>query len=198
MESTTLGQQNFDLTDVNRQLSELAEETKLQAHDYVDADDTGIYVGGDWVHDIAEMHQHFGVNPVINTLDNTKLLKFLEFRLKFLQEELDEAKTAAHILEDMQISELNAEARALRAREAAADIVDACIDLCVVAIGTLDAFEVDAYEAWDRVHKANMAKKPGIKPERPNPLGLPDLIKPAGWTAPTHDDNIGLLTKLVN
>lgn len=198
MERMILGQQNFDLTEVNRQLNELAEETKLQAHDFVDADDSGIYVGGDWVHDIAEMHQHFGVNPVINTLDNTKLLKFLEFRLKFLQEELNEAKTAAHILEDMQISELNAEARALRAREAAADIVDACIDLCVVAIGTLDAFEVDSYEAWDRVHKANMAKQPGIKPERPNPLGLPDLIKPAGWTAPTHDDNIGLLAKLVN
>lgn len=196
MERLILGQATFDINEVNKQLSELAEETKLQAHDYVDADGSG-QQDGDWVQDIAEMHQHFGVNPVINTLDNEKLLKFLEFRLNFLQEELTEAKTAFGILTDMQTSEIHPEARALRAHDAAEDIVDACIDLCVVAIGTLDAFNVNSYEAWNRVHKANMAKNPGIKPERPNPLGLPDLIKPAGWTAPTHKDNIGLLSKLI-
>jgi predicted HAD superfamily Cof-like phosphohydrolase len=65
------------------------------------------------------------------------------------------------------------------------------VDLCVVAIGTLNAMAVDAYEAWDRVHEANMQKEVGIKPSRPNPLGLPDLIKPAGWVGPTHKDNIG-------
>jgi predicted HAD superfamily Cof-like phosphohydrolase len=69
------------------------------------------------------------------------------------------------------------------------------IDLCVVAIGTLDAFNVDAHTAWDRVLEANMNKEVGIKESRPNPLGLPDLIKPAGWTAPTHADNVGLLNK---
>jgi predicted HAD superfamily Cof-like phosphohydrolase len=74
--------------------------------------------------------------------------------------------------------------------------VDALIDLCVVAIGTLNAFDVDAYEAWDRVHKANMGKEVGIKASRPNPLGLPDLIKPAGWVAPEHSDNVGLLDKV--
>ncbi len=41
-----------------------------------------------------------------------------------------------------------------------------------------------------------MAKERGIKPERPNPLGLPDLIKPAGWVAPSHADNHGLLTEV--
>ena len=78
----------------------------------------------------------------------------------------------------------------------AEDIVDAMIDLCVVAIGTLDAFDVDAYLAWNRVHDANMQKTPGIKASRPNPLGLPDLIKPEGWTSPQHADNIGMLGKL--
>ena len=76
------------------------------------------------------------------------------------------------------------------------EIVDAMIDLCVVAIGTLDAFKVDAHKAWTRVLDANMQKEPGIKASRPNPLGLPDLIKPEGWTAPSHLDNIGLLRKL--
>ena len=69
------------------------------------------------------------------------------------------------------------------------------IDLCVVAIGTLDAYQVDCLEAWNRVLDANMAKEIGIKHSRPNPLGLPDLIKPEGWIAPTHADNVGLLAK---
>lgn len=133
-----------------------------------------------WPADIEDMHTKFGVNAVIRTLDKEKLSKFLEFRLNFLQEELDEAKKAATSGDIKQ----------------AEDIVDAMIDLCVVAIGTLDAFEVDAYEAWNRVHGANMQKEVGIKASRPNPLGLPDLIKPAGWIAPQHADNVGLLEKL--
>jgi predicted HAD superfamily Cof-like phosphohydrolase len=81
-------------------------------------------------------------------------------------------------------------------KNSAEDVVDALIDLCVVAIGTLNAFEVDADLAWMRVHEKNMQKEVGIKATRPNPLGLPDLIKPEGWEAPTHADNVGLLSKL--
>jgi len=133
-----------------------------------------------WVKDISDMHTKFGVNGVVRTFDSEKLKKFLEFRLNFLQEELDEAK----------------EALAANQPDRAEDIVDAMIDLCVVAIGTLDAFDVDSYEAWNRVHGKNMEKEVGIKASRPNPLGLPDLIKPEGWTAPTHADNVGLLSKI--
>jgi len=127
-----------------------------------------------WVKDISDMHKKFGVNPVIRSLDEQKLYSFLEFRIRFLEEELNEMKNSKEV----------------------DDIVDALIDLCVVAIGTLDAFDVDAYKAWDEVHKANMAKEVGIKASRPNPLGLPDLIKPKGWVAPEHKDNVGLLSKL--
>jgi len=128
----------------------------------------------DWVQDIHEMHTKYGVREVVSKFDANKLDTYLTFRANFLQEELDELKTAKN----------------------ADDAVDALIDLCVVAIGTLDAFGVDAYMAWDRVHKANMNKEVGIKESRPNPLGLPDLIKPEGWTAPTHVDNTGLLEKI--
>jgi len=127
-----------------------------------------------WIDDIHDLHTKFGVREVIRELPKEKLAAFLEFRLKFLQEELDEAKTA----------------------ESAEDIVDAMIDLCVVAIGTLDAFDVDSQEAWNRVHRANMAKERGIKKERPNPLGLPDLIKPEGWVGPQHADNVGTIARL--
>jgi predicted HAD superfamily Cof-like phosphohydrolase len=127
-----------------------------------------------WVSDISDMHTKYGVNEKIREFDKEKLKKFLEFRIAFLQEELDEMKTATN----------------------GDDVVDALIDLCVVAIGTLDAFDIESDEAWNRVHQANMNKEVGIKASRPNPLGLPDLIKPEGWTAPTHADNIGMLDKI--
>lgn len=138
-----------------------------------------------WVADMAAMHQKYGVNPVIRQFDKEKLRAFLEFRRKFLQEELDEMQKAMDEFD----------AGTIDAQTAADDIVDALIDLCVVAIGTLDAYDVNAYTAWDRVFAANMEKEVGVKASRPNPLGLPDLIKPEGWTAPTHRDNVGLVTK---
>lgn len=124
-----------------------------------------------WVRDIHKMHAHYGVHPVIDQMDVEKLREFLKFRINFLQEELDEMRNSF----------------------SAEDVVDALIDLCVVAIGTLDAFSVDSHKAWDEVLKANMKKMVGVKESRPNPLGLPDLIKPKGWKAPSHEGNHGML-----
>ena len=125
-----------------------------------------------WVRDMNNMHAKYGVHKWVKN-NPDKLKKYLEFRINFLQEELDETQRAAFIYEDPE------------------EIVDGLIDLCVVAIGTLDAFGVDANAAWDEVLKANMAKEVGVKPERPNPLGLPDLMKPEGWQPPSHEGNTG-------
>lgn len=130
-----------------------------------------------WVNDIEDMHQKYGVNEKVREFDAEKLKKFLEFRVKFLEEELNELKDNLDNPEE---------------------IVDALIDLCVVAIGTLDAFDVNAKLAWNEVHKANMNKEVGVKASRPNPLGLPDLVKPEGWQAPSHEHNHGLLTKMID
>ena len=139
-----------------------------------------------WVQDISDMHTKFGVNTKLREMEKEKLEAFLKFRIDFLQEELDEMRNA---LVDFQSGKIDGS-------KAADDTVDALIDLCVVAIGTLDGFDVNSYVAWDRVHAANMAKEVGIKASRPNPLGLPDLIKPEGWTAPQHADNVGMLNKV--
>ena len=141
-------------------------------------------VEGDWVKDIAEMHTKFGVNPVVRGLSKENLRTFLKFRIDFLQEELTE-------LRDEFENNLNHDS-ATRAD----NTVDALIDLCVVAIGTLNAFDIDSYEAWARVFEKNMEKNPGINAQRPNPLGFPDMIKPKGWTPPSHSDNLGLLNGL--
>jgi predicted HAD superfamily Cof-like phosphohydrolase len=76
------------------------------------------------------------------------------------------------------------------------EVVDGLIDLCVVAIGTLDALGVNAHVAWDAVLEANMNKEVGVKESRPNPLGLPDLIKPSGWEAPSHLENHGIIPSI--
>lgn len=130
----------------------------------------------DWVRDIHQMHAKFGVHDWIakNKDDSVKLNKLAEFRVNFIEEELEETKKA---LKDDNMSEF----------------VDGIIDLIVVGIGTLDMFNVNAHEAWRRVHSANMTKKPGVKKSRPNPLGLPDLIKPSDFLSPEHEDNLGLL-----
>lgn len=133
-------------------------------------------ITGDWPADIHDMHMKFGVNKVIELLSDEQLRNYLKFRIDMVQEEVKEAHDAFY-------------------KNDADGIVDALIDAIVFAIGTLDAFNVDAHEAWARVHAANMAKEPGVKPGRPNPYGFPDLIKPEGWTAPTHVDNVGLIPR---
>jgi predicted HAD superfamily Cof-like phosphohydrolase len=129
-----------------------------------------------WAADIAEMHAKYGVHEWVKN-NPDKLEQLLHFRVAFLKEEYDETFKAAGMKD-------------------AEEIVDGLIDLCVVAIGTLDQFGIDANKAWDRVHESNMTKEVGVKESRPNPLGLPDLIKPEGWEAPSHQDNHGLFNNI--
>ena len=131
-----------------------------------------------WFKDMQAMHKKYGVDEWMKKEKNSdwsRLNKFMNFRIKMMQEELDETK-AAFKNKDQE------------------EIVDGIIDMCVFAIGTLEVFGVDANKAWDQVLRANMSKKVGIKEGRPNPLGLPDLIKPEGWEGPTHKGNHGNIT----
>jgi predicted HAD superfamily Cof-like phosphohydrolase len=138
----------------------------------------GVTYMSDWATDIAMMHSKFGVRDWFEAnKDNKDLMdKYLRFRLSMCKEELDETLDA------------------IEAKDPE-EIVDGLIDMCVFAIGTLDVFGVDPNTAWDRVYEANIAKNVGVKEGRPNPFGLPDLIKPEGWVAPSHDGNHGDLNK---
>jgi hypothetical protein len=131
-----------------------------------------------WFKDMQDMHKKYGVDKWMNEekkSDWSRLNKYMDFRIKMMQEELDETRAA--------FENKNEE-----------EVVDGIIDLCVFAIGTLEVFGVDANKAWDQVYKANMSKEVGIKEGRPNPLGLPDLVKPEGWEGPTHEGNHGNIT----
>jgi len=133
-----------------------------------------------WFHDMQDMHKKYGVNKWMQAemqsdVDWRKINKFMQFRIGMMQEELDETKNAFE-------------------KKDAEEMVDGIIDLCVFAIGTLEVFGVDANKAWDEVYRANMSKEVGIKEGRPNPLGLPDLVKPEGWEGPDHKGNHGNIT----
>ena len=127
-----------------------------------------------WATHMAMMHHQFDVDKSIAKMDKDTLRKFLKFRAGCIQEEVDELH---HAISGKDID--------------AEETVDALIDIWVFAIGTLDLFGVDADKAWKEVFDANMAKEVGIKKERPNPYGLPDLIKPDDWEPPCHEDNHG-------
>lgn len=133
-----------------------------------------------WVNDIEDMHDKFGVHDWFqaNRGDKDLMRKYIMFRMLMIGEEYQETLSAIN----------NSDAE---------EVVDGLIDMCVFAIGTLDVMGVDANEAWNKVYEANMAKEPGVKPGRPNRFGLPDLLKPGGWTPPSHEGNHGDLPNIV-
>ena len=127
--------------------------------------------------DVKKMHDKFGVTEWVDkNKGNKKLMyEFLRFRIEeMMKEEWDELNLAF-------------------ADEDSEEIIDGIIDLIVFGTTILDAFGVDGELAWKRVYEANMSKEPGIKEGRPNPLGLPDMIKQPGWVAPSHEGNHGLI-----
>lgn len=129
-------------------------------------------MSNNWSKDISDMHDKFGVNAWFeaNKGDRELMQTYMAFRLAMCQEEMTETFDA--------VREKDPE-----------EVVDGLIDLCVFAIGTLDVFGVNPNEAWDKVYAANMSKECGVKLGRPNPFGLPDLLKPADWVAPSHSGN---------
>lgn len=94
----------------------------------------------------------------------------LEFRVKFLQEELDEFKKAHE--------EGNL-----------ADAIDALIDLAYVTFGAAQFMGIKTeqwQEHWDIVQHANM-QKIMVENASESKRGYKfDIKKPAGWTPPDH------------
>lgn len=68
--------------------------------------------------------------------------------------------------------------------ETDAEALDALVDIVVFALGTVErmGFAKAWYDAWNAVHKANMAKVVGPNSKRGS-FKL-DLQKPVGWKPP--------------
>ena len=131
-----------------------------------------------WPRDIEMMHDKFGVTDWIDDSTPDKRKELMKLRMRMLTEEFSETMNA-YLQSD------------------AEEMIDGLIDLCVIAIGTLDIAGIDANSAWNSVMDANRSKRVGVKPGRPNPLGLPDLIKPDDWKGPDHSNNHGILKEFL-
>jgi predicted HAD superfamily Cof-like phosphohydrolase len=145
--------------------------------------------------DVGIFHTKFGLDNTIQNKPGPRIWnqEQLEFRLKFLKEELQEFEDGMHAQDPEQM-------------------FDALLDLVYVAHGTSHLLGFPWREGWAEVQRANMTKercKIGHKyvgdPHRglcdicAQPFikhgvrgSLWDVIKPAGWTPP---DIRGILKK---
>jgi predicted HAD superfamily Cof-like phosphohydrolase len=129
--------------------------------------DLNLSQNADLVDDIANFHEKFNIPQ--RTEGQKPEADLMNFRLKFLAEELREAQAAA-------------------ATTDLPELLDALVDLVYVAIGTAYVLNMDFNGAWKKVQAANMAKILSSA-ENPSKRGYAnDIVKPAGWVAPDHKD----------
>jgi predicted HAD superfamily Cof-like phosphohydrolase len=139
--------------------------------------------------DIEEFHTKFDLPALhpMGALDK----ETMEFRRKFLQEEIDEwwkHQCAAYDETTRPLLDRDEANYAYHLEEA----LDGLVDLAYVLFGTvyLHGFGPVFAEAWRRVHEGgNMTKVraalDGSNSKRGSSL---DVVKPAGWEKPTHSD----------
>ena len=119
------------------------------------------------IRDIADFHTKFGL--AYNGKPQQLSEELSAFRIKFMQEELDEYvhSTVTNDLEGQ---------------------LDALVDLVYVALGTAYMQGFNFKEAWRRVHEANMRKVRATSEEQSKRNSSSDVVKPAGWVAPDLKD----------
>lgn len=109
------------------------------------------------------------------------------FRTKFLHEELQEYEDGVLLLRHAVLPEERA--------DAAEKMIDSLVDLVYVAVGTAYMHGFDFNEAWRRVQNANMAKVRALRASDSKRGSTYDVIKPEGWTPPTHADLVAGIRK---
>lgn len=140
--------------------------------------------------DVVEFHQKFGLSydgpPRI--LDN----ETADFRHKFEKEELDEWAEFQLVGED-ELTKAPEHRDPHKIVHVLEMQFDACLDQLYVLLGKahLQGFTHEMFaEGWRRVHIANMAKERSTGNDDPRSVRKSriDVVKPAGWVAPSHTD----------
>ena len=123
--------------------------------------------------DVGEFHKKFDL-PVYEGADAIPVERWrdtglMDYRVKFLQEELDEFILG---LADGDIAQM----------------ADALVDLVYVAQGTAHMLHLPWEVLWDDVQRANMAKERAAKDGSDSKRGSAwDVVKPEGWTPPSTE-----------
>lgn len=121
--------------------------------------------------DVGDFHTKFGLHSVTARGPYQQPIDpaLMDFRVKFMQEELDEFKEG---LEEGDHAKM----------------FDALIDLAYVVFGTAHLSGYPWQEGWDLVQAANMSKVRAQADGSDSKRGSSfDVVKPEGWTAPDID-----------
>jgi predicted HAD superfamily Cof-like phosphohydrolase len=140
--------------------------------------------------DVGDFHERFGLDNVTHSRawPRNPDAELLEFRAKFLAEELGEfvaactghdAREVAKIFIDVVDTAFGA---VIEIDEAEA--FDALIDLAYVTFGTAQLMGFPWQDGWDEVQRANMTKVRALRAEESTRLSTFDVVKPEGWQAP--------------
>lgn len=130
--------------------------------------------------DVGEFYRKFGLHNVTYdgpgptyVGDEDGYEHMIDFRVDFIQEELDEFVAAVAKCDD-------------------AEMFDALLDLAYVAMGTAHLLGYPWEAGWDRVHEANMRKERATSEDMSSRRSTLDIVKPDGWQPP---DIEGLLAE---
>lgn len=152
-------------------------------------DDMINLVPGQVFRDVSLFHEKYRLEPTDDP--GHRLPKdMLEFRLKFMLEELCEYAEA--IGANMYSNKIAAEFTVNRFSAFDPDkALDAICDLVYVAVGTACLHRFNFNEAWARVQEKNMQKVRVESPDQSKRKSKYDVVKPEGWTPPDHSDLMG-------
>ena len=117
--------------------------------------------------DVGDFHEKFGLDNVTHHGAGPRKPTddLLDFRIKFMQEELDEFIEGRDEQND-------------------AKMADALIDLAYVVFGTAQMLGYPWHHLWGEVQRANMTKERATKETASERGGEWDVIKPPGWKPP--------------
>jgi predicted HAD superfamily Cof-like phosphohydrolase len=121
----------------------------------------------DLFEDVAAFHQRFGLEPTQQP--DFPMEEIWKLKNRHMQEELDEIR-AACLTGDLE------------------QYFDGIIDLVYVALGAAYLAGLPFDEGFKRVHEANMKKVRAVTAEDSKRGSTYDIVKPAGWVAPTLED----------
>lgn len=113
--------------------------------------------------DIEKFHEKFGFSR--RKAGEKPSKKLVNFRLKFLQEEVQELNVAF-------------------GKNDLADVLDGLVDIVYVALGTAWQLGLPYERAWKLVQEANMKKIKVTSASQSQRGYVGDVIKPDGWTPP--------------
>lgn len=131
--------------------------------------------------DVGAFHSRFGLSVSTDGKPRELPKDLLDFRVNFLQEELDEFWLSLSLESSRKEEPIEHD-----------KVFDALLDIVYVAMGTAHLLGYPWEEGWELVQRANMTKVRAENPAQSKRNSTWDVVKPPGWEAP---DIAGLLAK---